>query len=122
MAILLISHDLGVIADLAENVVVMYAGEVVETGTAEEVFYSPQHPYTRGLLKAAPVMGGAVGARLYSIPGTVPNPLAMPRGCSFRPRCPERFARCLEHPDITEPAPGHAVRCFARQQEAARAS
>ena len=117
MAILIVSHDLGVVADLAEEVVVMYAGKVVERGTADQVFYEPQHPYTRGLLRAAPVLGQPSQERLYSIPGTVPNPLAMPRGCAFRPRCTERFAACIEPPTLTESSPGHLARCWAREAE-----
>jgi peptide/nickel transport system ATP-binding protein/oligopeptide transport system ATP-binding protein len=115
MAILIISHDLGVIADLAEEVVVMYAGRVVEHGSAEAIFYNPQHPYTRGLLQAAPTLGVPTEARLYSIPGTVPNPLAMPRGCAFRPRCPERFAKCVEPPILEAISAGHQARCWARE-------
>ena len=117
MAILIISHDLGVIADLAEEVVVMYAGKVVEHGSAEAIFYDPQHPYTRGLLRAAPVLGQPSQERLYSIPGNVPSPLAMPRGCAFRPRCPERLSRCVEPPLLVETSPGHDARCWAREAE-----
>ncbi len=117
MAILLISHDLGVIADLADDVVVMYAGKVVEHGSAEAVFYNPQHPYTRGLLRAAPVLGQPTKERLYSIPGSVPNPLAMPHGCAFRPRCTDRLAVCLEPPLLTTVTPGHTTRCWAREAE-----
>ena len=122
MAILLISHDLGVIADLAEEVVVMYAGRVVEHGTAEQVYYDPQHPYTRGLLHAAPVLGQPSQERLYSIPGSVPSPLAMPRGCAFRPRCPDRIPACLEQPELKQTEPQnagfpHLVRCAAREAE-----
>ena len=117
MAILLISHDLGVIADLAEEVVVMYAGKIVEQGSAEDVFYNPQHPYTRGLLRAAPVLGQPSHERLYSIPGSVPAPLAMPRGCSFRPRCPDRLPQCFEPPLLTEASAGHVARCWAREAE-----
>ena len=123
MAILLISHDLGVIADMAEEIVVMYAGCVVEHGAAEQVFYEPQHPYTRGLLKSAPVLGSRNPAlshtsRLYSIPGTVPNPLALPRGCPFRPRCPERFAPCTELPELKTIPPAQLARCWARERDA----
>lgn len=122
MAILLISHDLGVIADLAEEVVVMYAGRVVEHGTAEQVYYDPQHPYTRGLLHAAPVLGQPSQERLYSIPGSVPSPLAMPRGCAFRPRCPDRIPACLEQPELKQTESQttgfpHLVRCAAREAE-----
>jgi oligopeptide/dipeptide ABC transporter ATP-binding protein len=116
MAVLIISHDLGVIADLAEEVVVMYAGKVVEQASAEQLFNDPQHPYTRGLLRAAPVLGRPAQERLYSIPGTVPNPLRLPRGCAFRPRCPERYDRCLEPPQLLETTEGHSVRCWARQK------
>ena len=120
MAILLISHDLGVIADLAEQVVVMYAGKVVEQGTAEDLFYNPQHPYTRGLLRAAPVLGQPGTERLYSIPGTVPAPLAMPKGCAFRPRCEERFEKCLVQPELKPVGTSaqHLARCWAREEAA----
>jgi oligopeptide/dipeptide ABC transporter ATP-binding protein len=117
MAILMISHDLGVIADICDQVVVMYAGRVVEQGTSDDVFYNPKHPYTRGLLKSAPVLGGNVGARLFAIPGSVPDPLAMPKGCSFHPRCNERFSACVQMPDLIELAPGHWGRCWARIKE-----
>ncbi len=122
MAILMISHDLGVIADMAEEIVVMYAGRVVEHGSAEQIFYEPLHPYTRGLLKSAPVLGSrnpalSHSSRLYSIPGTVPNPLAMPRGCPFRPRCAERFFSCTELPELKPIPPPHLVRCWARERE-----
>jgi peptide/nickel transport system ATP-binding protein len=118
MALLLISHDLGVIADLAEEVIVMYAGKVVERAEAQALFDAPQHPYTRGLLRAAPALGQPTQQRLYSIPGTVPNLLRMPRGCSFRPRCPERYERCLEPPALLETTAGHSARCWARQEAA----
>jgi oligopeptide/dipeptide ABC transporter ATP-binding protein len=116
MALLLISHDLGVIADLAEEVIVMYAGKIVERAEAQTLFDAPQHPYTRGLLRAAPALGKPTPQRLYSIPGTVPSPLRMPRGCSFRPRCPERYERCLEPPHLVETTPNHLARCWARQE------
>jgi len=118
MALLLISHDLGVIADLAEEVIVMYAGRIVERAEAQTLFDAPQHPYTRGLLRAAPALGRPNQQRLYSIPGTVPNPLRMPRGCAFRPRCPERFASCTEPPPLLETSADHYARCWARQEEA----
>src|SRR5262249_23704541 len=81
MAILLVSHDLGVIAEVADEVIVMYAGRIMERGTAEAIFYDPQHPYTQGLLRSAPVMGRG-GQKLYSIPGAVPDLRALPRGCA----------------------------------------
>src|SRR5207249_2750153 len=98
MAILLISHDLGVIAELADEVVVMYAGRVVEHAPVDELFYEPRHPYTRGLLRSIPVLGSRSRERLASIPGTVPGLLALPSGCVFRPRCGERLPKCLEPP------------------------
>ncbi len=122
MAILIISHDLGVIADLADEVVVMYAGKVVEQSIAQALFDDPHHPYTRGLLRAAPVLGRPAQQRLYSIPGTVPNPLAIPKGCAFRPRCPERYAQCIEPPQLLETSDGRLVRCWARQQRDAPAA
>ena len=94
MAVLLITHDLGVVAEVCDRVVVMYAGQVVETGTVHEIFARPAHPYTRGLLGSLPSVAAAVenpGGRLVSIPGTVPSPTAWPEGCRFRARC--RWAR-----------------------------
>jgi len=112
MAILIITHDLGVIADLADEVVVMYAGRVVEKGSLDEIFYEPLHPYTRGLLASIPVLGKKTGERLSSIAGTVPHPLALPKGCSFRPRCTEHVSACMEMPELKEMQEGHAVRCW----------
>ncbi len=112
MAILMITHDLGVIADLADEVVVMYAGRVVERGSLDAIFYEPLHPYTRGLLASIPVLGNRSGERLRSISGTVPHPLALPKGCTFRPRCAERIPACLEMPELKELQTGHAVRCW----------
>ena len=89
-SIMLITHDLGVIAEMADSVVVMYAGRIVEKGTAEEVFHNPLHPYTIGLMASKPVMNKEV-QRLYSIPGSVPNPINMPDYCYFRDRCDKRL-------------------------------
>lgn len=100
MAIMLITHDLGVIADLADEVVVMYAGRVVEKGSVDDIFYNPLHPYTQGLLKSIPVLGTDPQKTLPSIPGTVPHPLALPAGCSFAPRCPERMPTCDRMPEL----------------------
>jgi peptide/nickel transport system ATP-binding protein len=116
-AILMISHDLGVIADLADEVVVMYAGRVVERAEVEGLFDDPLHPYTRGLLRSIPVLGqrsqrGEHAARLASIGGTVPSLSALPRGCAFRPRCSERTERCLEPPELVAAGPDHWARCW----------
>ena len=112
MAILMITHDLGVIADLADEVVVMYAGQVVEKGGLDAIFYESLHPYTRGLLASIPVLGKPSGERLHSIPGTVPHPLALSKGCAFRPRCMEHKPACLEMPELREIKAEHAVRCW----------
>ena len=112
MSILLISHDLGVIAELADEVVVMYAGRVVERGPVDALFYEPLHPYTRGLLRSIPVLGSRKKGRLTSIPGIVPSLLALPRGCPFRPRCAERMPRCHEAPSLRVVSPGHSASCW----------
>jgi len=112
-AIMLISHDLGVIGSLCRRIAVMYAGEVVETGPTAEVLAAPRHPYAWALANAVPRLDRPVTARLPSIEGMPPDPLAMPRGCRFALRCAHRIARCdAEHPPLTEIAPGRAVRCW----------
>jgi peptide/nickel transport system ATP-binding protein len=98
MAVMLITHDLGVVAETADRVAVMYAGRVVEKGTVQEVFDAPRHPYTRALLKAIPMMGMTYAEPLYAIRGTVPSPTRWPTGCRFAPRCDEVFAKCSEDP------------------------
>lgn len=100
MAIMLITHDLGVIADMADEVVVMYAGRVVEKGNVDDIFYNPLHPYTRGLLNSIPSLGESQQDTLPSISGTVPHPLDLPVGCSFQPRCSERMQICEQMPEL----------------------
>ncbi|MXV77698.1 ABC transporter ATP-binding protein [Candidatus Poribacteria bacterium] len=100
MAIMLITHDLGVIADMADEVVVMYAGRVVEKGNVDDIFYNPLHPYTRGLLNSIPSLRGSQQDTLPSISGTVPHPLDLPVGCSFQPRCSERMQMCEQMPEL----------------------
>lgn len=126
MAIMLITHDLGVIADVADEVVVMYAGRVVEKGSVDDIFYHPLHPYTRGLLNSIPTLGGSQQKTLPSIPGTVPHPLALPAGCSFQPRCAEKMPICEQMPKLntvdapknTNPENGrHAVRCWLCEEK-----
>jgi peptide/nickel transport system ATP-binding protein/oligopeptide transport system ATP-binding protein len=99
-AIVLITHDLGVIAETASRVIVMYAGRVVEEAPVRELFKDPRHPYTRGLLGSVPVLGRRrlSGRRLQEIPGMVPHPLHMPEGCRFNPRCPQALAVCCSDP------------------------
>ena len=117
-SIMLITHDLGVIAEMVDYVVVMYAGRIVEMGTTQEIFKNPLHPYTVGLQKSKPVVRRSV-ERLYSIPGNVPNPINMPDGCYFRSRCDKRCDRCrTEYPEMVQVSPTHRVAChFATVQQ-----
>ena len=111
-SIMLITHDLGVIAEMADYVVVMYAGRIVEKGTAEEIFAHPCHPYTIGLMASKPVVGKKVES-LYSIPGKVPNPVNMPDYCYFKDRCEQCVARCGgEYPQEVSVSPTHKVSCY----------
>jgi oligopeptide/dipeptide ABC transporter ATP-binding protein len=110
-SILMITHDLGVVAEVAQRVLVMYAGEIVEEAPVRELFAAAHHPYTEGLLHAMPRVG-AVRERLAVIPGTVPPPTAWPTGCRFRDRCPYSWDRCeREHPPLYQLAAGHSSRC-----------
>ena len=111
-SIMLITHDLGVIAEMADYVVVMYAGRIVEKGTAAEVFHDPRHPYTIGLMESKPVVNRRV-ERLYSIPGNVPNPINMPNYCYFKDRCEKCIDRCKgAYPQEVYVTPTHAVSCY----------
>jgi oligopeptide/dipeptide ABC transporter ATP-binding protein len=101
-AIIMVTHDLGVVADIADRVLVMYAGRVVEQGTLDEVFYDPRHPYTWGLLGSIARLDRDRSRRLPAIPGAPPSLLAPPAGCHFRPRCPHAFAKCAEVPPLDE--------------------
>jgi len=111
-SIMLITHDLGVIAEMADCVVVMYAGKVIETGTTDEIFYNPLHPYTKGLHKSKPTIQDG-GGRLFSIKGSVPNPINMPSHCYFYDRCAERCDGCLQgKPTLVKVSPTHSVSCY----------
>lgn len=112
MGTLLITHDLGVVAETADDVAVMYAGELVETAPAAELLARPLHPYTQALMTCAPLVGSHERRRLPSIPGNVPLPSALPEGCSFRPRCSRAARQCLQPPAFAEAAPGRRVRCW----------
>lgn len=111
-SVMLITHDLGVIAEMADFVVVMYAGRVIETGTTQEIFNNPLHPYTIGLQKSKPVVGRKVD-RLYNIPGQVPNPIDMPNFCYFKDRCDRCIEKCNgEYPHFIQVSPTHRVSCY----------
>lgn len=112
MGIIFITHNLGAVARMADRVHVMYAGQFVEKGTLEEIFYEPKHPYTWGLLGSVPDLKGSKN-RLISIPGTPPDLFAPPKGCAFAARCPYAMEVCLEHdPDVTELGGTHTCRCW----------
>ena len=111
-SIMFITHDLGVIAEMADYVVVMYAGRVVEKGTAEDIFYHPAHPYTIGLMASKPVVGKKID-KLYSIPGKVPNPINMPNYCYFKDRCEMQVGSCAgEYPCEIRLSDTHTVSCY----------
>ncbi len=115
LSVILITHDLGVVAEVADRVLVMYAGQIVEEGTLDEIFYDPQHPYTWGLMGSLSRIDQPPPDRLPQIGGAPPNLLAPPKGCRFRPRCPHAFEKCSELPDLEArlpKAPGHADRCW----------
>jgi oligopeptide transport system ATP-binding protein len=111
-AIVLITHDLSAVAGLCDRVLVMYAGEAVECGSAEQVFYRPKHPYTKGLLESVPRLDQPHGTELQAIPGNPPNLLSLPKGCNFRDRCPQAHDACLEKPPMQSNKEKHAWRCF----------
>jgi oligopeptide/dipeptide ABC transporter ATP-binding protein len=112
MSVLLITHDLGVVAEICRNVAVMYAGKVVESAGAEALFSRPAHPYTVGLFNSLP-RGGGRGGVLKPIPGVVPSLANLPSGCAFQDRCFRRHAACGEEPPWREIAPGHRARCWS---------
>ena len=117
-SILLITHDLGVIAEMADYVVVMYAGKVIEKGTVYEIFQDPRHPYTIGLQKSKPTMGLDDSTELYNIPGNVPNPINMPQHCYFKERCAKCNAKCSgAYPGMVQVSPTHFVACHLYDEE-----
>jgi oligopeptide/dipeptide ABC transporter ATP-binding protein len=117
LSLLLITHDLGVIAETADHVAVMYAGRIVEFGPVREILREPKHPYTRGLLNSLPT--GKPGTRLSAIEGTVPILGALPPGCAFNPRCPDRFDRCTTAPPPDyDVGPGRTAKCYLRDPAA----
>jgi oligopeptide/dipeptide ABC transporter ATP-binding protein len=119
-AVVLITHDLGVVADIADEVTVMYAGRVIESGTSEQIFNDPQHPYTWGLLASIPRIDKPRTKRLRPIDGLPPSLIDLPRGCSFAPRCPYEFEACAVEPDLEARAgPGHLDRCWLSRRDRA---
>ncbi len=117
-SIMLITHDLGVIAEMADEVIVMYAGRVIERGTVREIFNDPRHPYTIGLQKSKPLINTDVNEPLYSIPGQVPNPINMPDHCFFKSRCNRCMAKCSgEYPKEIKISDTHYVSCYLYDKE-----
>jgi oligopeptide/dipeptide ABC transporter ATP-binding protein len=119
MAVLLITHDLGIVAGRADRVAVMYAGQIVEEAPTPELFAHPSHPYTQGLFASVPRISGPVN-RLTPIAGTVPPATAWPAGCRFRPRCPQAFEKCQLPPELLPVGPDHRMRCWLAEGKAVR--
>jgi peptide/nickel transport system ATP-binding protein len=119
-AVVLITHDMGVVAEIADRVVVMYAGQVVEQGRTDDLFYDAQHPYTWGLLGSIPRLDRPRPRRLTAIRGVPPSLIHLPAGCAFRPRCPHAFSACLERPELADrQGNGHLDRCYLSPEEKA---
>jgi oligopeptide/dipeptide ABC transporter ATP-binding protein len=119
-SVILITHDLGVVAEIADDIAVMYAGRIVEYGTKRQLFYDPQHPYTWGLLGSIPRLDREKQEKLASIAGAPPSLINLPQGCKFRPRCPHAFSKCTEHPPLENrvgDSPPHLDRCWLTVEE-----
>ncbi len=116
MAVLLITHDLGVVSEAADRVIVMYCGKIVEEADVRSLFVNPLHPYTMGLLRSIPQIDDDSDERLYMIKGMVPNPLNMPSGCSFSDRCEQSMERCTQAMPELQDIEGHKVRCFLYEE------
>ena len=114
LAIILITHDMGVIAEMADDVVVMYLGRVVERGPVDDIFHAPKHPYTRALLQSIPSIMAKPRTKLATIAGSIPHPYARPLGCPFHPRCPDRMPGICDsgEPELQSLSPGRDVSCF----------
>ncbi len=118
MAILIITHNLGVVAEMADRVAVMYMGKIVESAASRTIFHHPRHPYTIGLMQSVPKMGRSVKERLVPIPGSVPDPFSIPKGCAFFPRCTSQKKAACKGPEdvpLTQVETGHFVRCTLYQ-------
>jgi oligopeptide/dipeptide ABC transporter ATP-binding protein len=121
-AVIMITHDLGVVADIADEIIVMYAGRVVERAHKRNLFYDPQMPYTWGLLGSIPRLDRPRPEKLHSIEGSPPSLINLPEGCKFRPRCPHAFDKCMEEPGLENrvETPGHLDRCWLTVDEKRR--
>jgi oligopeptide/dipeptide ABC transporter ATP-binding protein len=117
LAVIIITHDLGVVAEIADRVLVMYGGRIVESGTLDQIFYDPQHPYTWGLLGSLARPDRPRARRLSQIKGQPPSLLAPPQGCHFRPRCPHEFTKCTQIPPLEDRSAGHADRCWLSAEQ-----
>src|SRR6476659_116304 len=118
-SVILITHDLGVVAEIADDIAVMYAGRIVEYGATRDIFYDPQHPYTWGLLGSIPRLDRPKPEKLHSIAGSPPSLINLPQGCKFRPRCPHAFEKCFEEPELKNRVDdkGHLDRCWLSVDE-----
>ena len=111
-SIMLVTHDLGVVGEMADEVVVMYMGKIVEHAAVQPLFYEPLHPYTRGLLRSIPLIGRSGKRWLTPIEGSLPDPYELPQGCRFQTRCPQRMDMCREEPPWQAVTDGHGVLCW----------
>ena len=112
MSVVLITHDLGIVGEVCDRVLVMYAGEIIESASVDDLFDNPKHPYTRGLLQSVPKLGPTVKDRMKPIDGAPPDLIAMPPGCRFAPRCPKKFDLCKDEPTLKEVGPNHKCACW----------
>jgi oligopeptide/dipeptide ABC transporter ATP-binding protein len=120
-SIMLITHDLAVVAETCDRVIVMYGGKIQEVGTVEQIFYEPKHPYTQGLLRSLPTVATRPKSRLATIRGNVPNIMNLPAGCKFCTRCDEVMDRChIEEPVLHDLGGGHLARCHLLEDQAIR--
>jgi oligopeptide transport system ATP-binding protein len=117
MALVLITHDLGVVAGVCDRILVMYAGEVVESGTVEQIYNQPCHPYTQGLLHSVPRLDCESGFELHAIPGNPPSLMELPAGCVFRDRCEKAFEACVDKPPLHDIGDNRLCRCHLEQPQ-----
>ena len=122
-SLILITHDLAVVSQMADRIIVMYCGKIVESGSRDDVIRRPSHPYTEGLMVSIPRLDTPAGVRLESIPGSVPHPLNLPKGCKFAPRCKYCTKKCMEEePELKDMGNGQLIRCFYPEKEVRRSA